>query len=781
MDSIPDHIFGHRDRFLNYLPQNKDAKKESANSMQGHNGGTMPYDEFKREYLSLVAIPKDLPEVDWTPLVDSVERTEGQPEHVKERTLQKAWTHCILDAMRSERLEIRDSSDMKHSPTDSRPDIDVHVLDWGKESEQWKDPEAVIRAAADFLRTIALGDYKAANTAMPFIPAAEAGAAGFIDSEGEQATLTRGQITLYANRRFARQHLRHQYIFLIAGIHIVICRYDHSGAIVTEAINFTKDSRPLVEFFWAMVHMTDEQRGADGTVTLASDAEKDLLKTELEKYAKDGTRKPPSYTKFDDNLPCYKALVCDDNDTEKNRHVIITSFPIYAEQSTPGRGTRGYIGYDLKDQRLVFLKDSWAPTHEALMSESAAAARLAEFGVPGILPLTCGGVVKSELYPDGQETDTPSFIRKFQNEPWSSASSIFMRTLRHCRYIYPIACPVQCAQSSREIIWVFHDISVSVKEAYEKANVLHQDIHRENIMILPGKTPDERAKGLLGDWDHCSSTTYKAKSGDIILRTCKWQMMPMRLLQIGQYKPAARRLEDDLETIFWALVDVGLHFCRHSDPCILAGKDNLFDQMDSDIHEGQRLVTGGRKKMQLLVKKQLTKAQFKSPAFQTVLSVLEEKYAILNRAGLAIMPTADQYMQVWQELSSPDFFIKLFKDAASNDAGWIEDDVVSGVFVPMSERATDLQMTRAGANTHNPSSLGKAATTSTAVAAQLNAPTIKKSRAVTVMRWSDSERAKRKAVAEDEPDVEGNPPPKKAKKAKRRRDEVPRAENKENV
>ena len=65
--------------------------------------------------------------------------------------------------------------------------------------------------------------------------------------------------------------------------------------------------------------------------------------------------------------------------------------------SPTGRGTKGYVAYDIDHRRLVFLKDYWYAVHKTVHPEADVYRRLQAAGVQYIATLVAGGdVVDSE-------------------------------------------------------------------------------------------------------------------------------------------------------------------------------------------------------------------------------------------------------------------------------------------------------------------------------------------------------------------------------------------------
>lgn len=215
----------------------------------------------------------------------------------------------------------------------------------------------------------------------------------------------RGQLIAYASNTFKYQHRTALYSLLINGDEFRGMYWDRSGLIVTKATNYVEDPRLLLRFLWAFASLSKEEQGIDPSATLLSESSEDYKLMDacaLENTALDmpfhefddlskfpdydphaflgpaaGTRrkkKQPMYPVFKfvrdgfreslaEGWPRYKLLV-----GEHDREFLVAQ-PRFTATSMFGRGTRGYIAWDVTGKRFVWLKDSWRPFYEGVDPE----------------------------------------------------------------------------------------------------------------------------------------------------------------------------------------------------------------------------------------------------------------------------------------------------------------------------------------------------------------------------------------------------------------------------
>ena len=80
---------------------------------------------------------------------------------------------------------------------------------------------------------------------------------------------TREQGLLYAANQLAYQHRLFTFSLVICGKRACFIRWDREGVVVSAVIDYSTAPKVVVEFFWRLNQLTDEQRGLDPTATPA--------------------------------------------------------------------------------------------------------------------------------------------------------------------------------------------------------------------------------------------------------------------------------------------------------------------------------------------------------------------------------------------------------------------------------------------------------------------------------------------------------------------------------
>lgn len=210
--------------------------------------------------------------------------------------------------------------------------------------------------------------------------------------------------------------------------------------------------------------MTDEQRGMDPTVCLATKDEKRQFREAMREFlddmkagTKDGrpVRKLPNAERSVDESDCYPTwkIHVVDSATRKSTDLVVNR-PFSDPPSMFGRATRAYIAYDLGARRLVFLKDSWRPDHPKLRAESKTYRELKMHNVPHIPNVLYGGDVRGS---DRREQDTRTQELASVEEYWLAVTQHLERHVHH-RIVQDIAYPLESALDVREFLQVLHDI-----------------------------------------------------------------------------------------------------------------------------------------------------------------------------------------------------------------------------------------------------------------------------------------------------------------------------------
>ena len=224
-----------------------------------------------------------------------------------------------------------------------------------------------------------------------------------------------------------------------------------------------------MEFLWRFAHSDDKDQGWDETVAWANDKERGIFESAVHAYARgdQGTvSEELVYASLDHKFPVCKVRVTNDevhNVTQDsgsyaNRHSIgrefIVGAPFHTTCSTPGRGTRTFLAYDLQDKSIKFLKDTWVPSL-ATSPEMDAYRLLHEKDIPYVMHPVCGGFVRDD---EGAPQSTTNHKWASVAEGWLAPLNPTMRGYRHVRLVQDIMHCLKDLKSSRELIKVLRDV-----------------------------------------------------------------------------------------------------------------------------------------------------------------------------------------------------------------------------------------------------------------------------------------------------------------------------------
>ncbi|KAI1784585.1 hypothetical protein LXA43DRAFT_929927 [Ganoderma leucocontextum] len=291
-----------------------------------------------------------------------------------------------------------------------------------------------------------------------------------VEASADSRIDVRGQLMSYGERHFYFQHRTGLFMLLVNGGEFRVIRWDRSGCIVTEALNYVdtvEHSKKLLQFLYAYSKAEPAQRGFDTTATrLSKDScgwqwmQKVAAAHRLDLAYGDGTvvqSVPQGFvikpTRDAPDSPLFSASLLADDPTatagfgdlssSSATSAIVPVFkyvrdlfreslsedwlcyslkvlgcdylvgkPIFAPHGLVGRGTRGYVALEWKTQRLVFLKDAWRPFYHGVGQEGTTLKIINDAGVRFIPTLVSHGDVGG-----GQETEASGYSSTGPKEP----------------------------------------------------------------------------------------------------------------------------------------------------------------------------------------------------------------------------------------------------------------------------------------------------------------------------------------------------------------------------
>ncbi|KAI0791329.1 hypothetical protein C8Q75DRAFT_732431 [Abortiporus biennis] len=356
---------------------------------------------------------------------------------------------------------------------------------------------------------------------------------------------TREQLTEYAAEIFRRQHRNFVFSVSISRRHARFMRWDRQGAIVSESFNYVSEPRKLHQFFYKLDQMTDVELGYDSSVSVASPHEASLMRSHVptNNYHLELLQKATKGSEI-----IYKVPVQDGNTTRD----FLVGRTLYSSPSIIGRGSKVFVAYDMKDHRLVLLKDVWRVLSSCLHPEHEVYAKLKASNVKHIATVVCAGDVVGPY----TRTLTQEYITvgRYHN-------------LQHYRLVLgEIGRPLCEYRSEDSLLRYILHILYAHWSAWTKAGILHGDISPNNIVLVENSSGTTVA--ILIDWDLCKykedimkeSPTQSQQSN----RSGTYVFMSALLLNFPKKR---HELSDDLESIIhlinWFALDYHQHDLSH--------------------------------------------------------------------------------------------------------------------------------------------------------------------------------------------------------------------------
>ncbi|RPD53593.1 hypothetical protein L226DRAFT_561064 [Lentinus tigrinus ALCF2SS1-7] len=379
------------------------------------------------------------------------------------------------------------------------------------------------------------------------------------ETECELRSKVFGQIMSYAQLVFTVQHRKAVFMPIVIGRICRFLRWDHSGAVVTEAIDYYEDWQFLCDVLWRISQCSDEQLGIDPTATRLSDSDEEFKAMDLAAVPNpddiDKTEGPldtplkAPYTfkyvrdMFRDSLaeqwPRYKLEV---PDGETMKYFLVCK-PVFCAEHLLGRGTRGYVALDCQTGHFVWLKDAWRAYYLLLEKEGDVLAKLNKAKVPNVPTVVCHGDIQDQTTltslvwelknPRPRRTASGPSQQADLPQPSSSSSSkrkrddahdsgvdipslkglgradppscddCPLRIHKHYRLVVEeVAMPLRDFKTGKQLVYIILQcIFAHHKAATDAENpILHRDVSGGNILIYPKVFHDEASNVWSVQW-----------------------------------------------------------------------------------------------------------------------------------------------------------------------------------------------------------------------------------------------------------------------------------------
>ncbi|RPD63392.1 hypothetical protein L227DRAFT_521527 [Lentinus tigrinus ALCF2SS1-6] len=281
------------------------------------------------------------------------------------------------------------------------------------------------------------------------------------EPDADKRKEVRGQVMSYAEHVFGDQHRTAVYMLFVNGPLFRVMRWDHSGVIVSEPIDYLHSvdgTTCLLTFLNCYAAVSLAGRGIDTTAVplsedscgwqrmdvVAGGSEHDLdydqhiieddsklhdafvdpSKGSVSLGTDDCVLHQDPTTRCTRPTTCHRSYPTDVvpeftharkyfQDSISGGHprymikvgdmTLLVGKPMFTASGLIGRGTRGFVALDWQSQRLVFLKDAWRPYYEGMQEEGEILEKLNEAGVRNVPTVLAHGDV------EGQETEASNY------------------------------------------------------------------------------------------------------------------------------------------------------------------------------------------------------------------------------------------------------------------------------------------------------------------------------------------------------------------------------------
>ncbi|PSS31112.1 hypothetical protein PHLCEN_2v2351 [Hermanssonia centrifuga] len=265
----------------------------------------------------------------------------------------------------------------------------------------------------------------------------------------------------YAVSQFSHQHRTFLFSLHITNTlprssgHVRFCRWDRAGIVSTKPFDYGRKPQLLAEFFVRYNRLSAARRGFDTTAAPATQAESQLLADAIKEHL--GKIKaevvPPMHylhLTLDKDYPTYKIHLPEIG--LFNSLEVIVRRPISQEEVLVGKCTRGYVGFLLEEDRLVFVKDYWASIDEQdhyVMSEVDACHHTRLHKIPHLPNIQhVAYVTTGDSTP--QTTETPELSHSYDK----------ISRRQHIRIVQDLVYNIQAVRNSKQLVQAIRDVLV---------------------------------------------------------------------------------------------------------------------------------------------------------------------------------------------------------------------------------------------------------------------------------------------------------------------------------
>ncbi|TBU58148.1 hypothetical protein BD310DRAFT_498387 [Dichomitus squalens] len=349
----------------------------------------------------------------------------------------------------------------------------------------------------------------------------------------------RGQLIDYGIEVLNRQHRLFYFAIVVLDDTARLLRYDRTGITMTSKFDYLERPEVIGRFFYRLSRATRMERGYDPTVVPSSAEEDKLFRGLSARFAPGSTEAQALVNAASAGWPVHKITInapfsdgekaVSRHDATLERHFLVGK-PAFMGRSLVGRGTKAFVAYDMMNDRVVFIKDSWRSYTRDSASEYKTYLQLRARITTGhlFIPTLLGG---GDVMFEGsrQKTCTPAtrYVPRIHQR---------LVLLEVCR-------PLEDFKDSLELTLMIYAAFTAHRRAWEEAHILHGDVSAGNILIYDSA---DGPVGLLADWD-LAKTRKELEKCPV---TGTW---PFMSACSQQFPDRPHTLADDLESFVHVL------------------------------------------------------------------------------------------------------------------------------------------------------------------------------------------------------------------------------------
>ncbi|EJF60928.1 hypothetical protein DICSQDRAFT_170784 [Dichomitus squalens LYAD-421 SS1] len=507
--------------------------------------------ESVTEYLDiLLPRTKDIPEL------PKLSRNPFKSLKRADAMVEKDVTDLFLEAVETHHL----SPNLAMRRSESRPDsISLDVTRQKVDAAFFKPEDAPNDGRPHWIDQYLPVEFKNRKQGNKFDPFDDR-THGIVEADAILRKQSRGQVISYAELLLALQHRTFLFMLLIVGRRFRLLRWDRSGVIITRSTDYYKKPELLREFLWRVSYASPDALGLDPTAvrlprTPRNISELQGILADLEKRAVDHTPRQlespfPKNHVFRYVLDLFKGSIAVEEwplyHLWISERCFLVGKPVSPSHGVAGPGTRGYVAYDVKEKRLVWLKDTWRTWYDGVEAEGQVLGRLNDAGVRGVPTVICHSDIGNQVTTTGRlwekkhplpdahpHTDPPPLFSSSTTPPFPVASGSVNRRSetgksrgkdnkkrkresldthyttptplepqdgyvprfrvdcpiehrKHCRIAFGEVCfPLKEFLNAQQLVHIILQCIYAAASHKLQVHVLHRNITDRNIMIYP--------------------------------------------------------------------------------------------------------------------------------------------------------------------------------------------------------------------------------------------------------------------------------------------------------